>query len=233
VVASNWDGYRDLVDHGETGFLVPTATVEGATSDATARLLLGGLNYDHFLAECSQATAVDAAAAASALTRLTCDEGLRRRMGEAGRRRALGRFAWPRVIRAYEDLWGQQEAERSARAGAEPTHWTGRNGPAAYPAPERSFAGYPSRRLDGPDVVEPVEGAGAAFDQLLAMPLTHHAAGRRVGDPAVIRDAMAAAPCTVSDLDRVWSGAGVPFGLGRSTLAWMLKYDLLRIRGLP
>ena len=32
VVASDWDGYRDLVDHGRTGFLVPTAMVEGATA---------------------------------------------------------------------------------------------------------------------------------------------------------------------------------------------------------
>ena len=32
VVASDWDGYRDLVADGETGFLVPTAMVEGATS---------------------------------------------------------------------------------------------------------------------------------------------------------------------------------------------------------
>ena len=40
VVASDWDGYRDLVIDGVTGFLVPTYMVRGATEDATARLLL-------------------------------------------------------------------------------------------------------------------------------------------------------------------------------------------------
>src|SRR5262249_43937309 len=41
VVASDWDGYRDLVVDGETGYLVPTYMVSDASSDSTARLLMG------------------------------------------------------------------------------------------------------------------------------------------------------------------------------------------------
>ena len=67
VVASDWDGYRDLVVDGQTGFLVPTAMVAGATTGATTRLLTGELTYDHFLAEISQATVVDAPAMGTAL----------------------------------------------------------------------------------------------------------------------------------------------------------------------
>ena len=155
VVASDWDGYRDLVVDGETGFLVPTAMVEGATAGATARLLTGELSYDHFLAECSQATAVDAPEMAAAVARLVGDEALRRRFGEAGRRRAREHFAWPRIVRAYEDLWRGQDVERLAIAGAGSSRWLGSAGPAAYPAPERTFAGYPSRRLDRLDRVAP------------------------------------------------------------------------------
>ena len=66
VVASDWNGYRDLVINGETGFLVPTVMVTGATADSTARLVLETQSYDHFLAETSQAVAVDCAAAARA-----------------------------------------------------------------------------------------------------------------------------------------------------------------------
>ena len=40
VVASDWDGYRDMVVDGETGFLVPTSMVRDATADATSRLLV-------------------------------------------------------------------------------------------------------------------------------------------------------------------------------------------------
>ena len=35
VVASDWDGYRDLVDHGRSGFLIPTTMVTGATAGTT------------------------------------------------------------------------------------------------------------------------------------------------------------------------------------------------------
>ena len=61
VVASDWNGYRDLVAAGETGFLVPTLGVRDSISDLTARLVFDTLNYDHFLARASQAVAVDVA----------------------------------------------------------------------------------------------------------------------------------------------------------------------------
>jgi hypothetical protein len=207
--------------------------VEGATAGATARLLIGELTYDHFLAECSQATAVDTAVMAAALARLAGDEALRHRMGEAGRRRARDLFAWPRIIGAYEQLWRGQDAERLARArtdAAPPRR--GAAGPAAYPAPERTFAGYPTRRLEDPDRLVPAPGAGDALDPLLAMPLTHHAAVRRVSDPAILRAAIARAPCSVDDLDRFWCKAGVAHDIGRAILAWMLKYDLLRVEAV-
>ena len=81
VVASDWNGYRDLVEHGETGFLVPTAMVASSTATATARLLIGELDYDHFLAECSQATTVDIPAMSAALSKLLDDPELRQPHG--------------------------------------------------------------------------------------------------------------------------------------------------------
>ncbi|MHB1559922.1 MAG: glycosyltransferase family 4 protein [Isosphaeraceae bacterium] len=233
VVASDWDGYRDLVDDGETGFLVPTAMVEGATVGASARLLCGELSYDHFLAECSQAVAVDVPAMAVAIARLADDDALRRRMGEAGRRRARDQFAWPSIVRRYEELWRDQDERRRALAGAsarvDEARWRGPSGPAAYPGPERSFAGYPTRVLDFGDRLAPAPGAVEALGTVLALPLTNHAAGRRAGDPSLIRAAIARAPCTLSDVDGFWSTAGVEHGVGRATVAWMLKYDLIRV----
>jgi glycosyltransferase involved in cell wall biosynthesis len=230
VVASDWDGYRDLVDHGQTGFLVPTAMVAGSTTTATARLLIGELDYDHFLAECSQATTVDVLGLSAAVSRLVGDPGLRQRMGAAGRSRAIAHFSWSKVILSYEELWRDQDAERSARASAfeGESPWRATAGPAAYPPPEQTFAAYPTRRLDGADLLLPVAGSSDRVDALLAMPLTHHAAGRRVADPAVLGSALALAPCSIDDLDRYWNQHGVERGLGRSSVAWMLKYGLLR-----
>jgi hypothetical protein len=173
---------------------------------------------------------VDVAEAAGAVARLIDDPSLRRRMGEAGRRRALEHFAWARIIRAYEDLWARQDAERSARARSASRRWTGPDGPAWYPAPERSFAGYPSSWLDRDAWVQVAPGAEEALGPLLSMLLTHHAEEFRAGDRTIYSVVLAAAahPHTIHDLDRVFRDSGVPPGIARATLAWMLKYDLLR-----
>ena len=230
VVASDWDGYRDLVVDGQTGFLVPTVMIEGATAAATARLLVGELTYDHFLAEISQATAVDTPGMAAALGRLVGDPALRSRMGAAGRRRATEQFDWRHIIKSYEQLWRDQESERSAQARSRrgDLQWQGTAGPAAYPAPERTFARYPTRRLCGADRLTAAPGALAALDGLLTMPLTHHAPACRVTDSGVIRAVIDLAPASVDDFDRFWSRSGIEHGVGRATLAWMLKYDLFR-----
>jgi hypothetical protein len=100
-----------------------------------------------------------------------------------------------------------------------------------YPSPERSFAGYPTRLLDGPDRVAAGPRAGEALEVLLALMLTNHARVRRPADAGLLLAAIERAPCTVADLDRLLADAGVEHGVGRATIAWMLKYDLLRVDG--
>jgi glycosyltransferase involved in cell wall biosynthesis len=228
VVASDWDGYRDLVLPGETGYLVPTIMVSGATADATSRLLLGEVDYDHFLAECSQAVTVDAAAAAAAFARLLSDAALRKALGEAGRRRAQEVFAWPHVIRAYESLSREQERERQARAGGRPERSPG-SGPACYPAPKESFAGYPSRWLRDEDLLRTTAGAEERLGVLLALPLMAHVGYSRSTGADLLRAVLAATaePRPLAEVEAVLRQAGVDPVRARATVAWLLKYDLL------
>jgi len=224
VLGSDWDGYRDLIVHGETGFLVPARMVRGATTRATTRLILGQVNYDHFLAECMQTVAVDPEAAADALTRLVSDADLRRRMGAAGRERAVEHFRWERVVRAYEGVWADQE--REVRDWTPPT----RPGPAIYPAPEVSFAGYPSSWISDTDLVRTTPGAEARLPTFLGLPLTNVSADRRSSDRATLADLLraAAAPRPVGELSAALEGAGTDPVRARATVAWLLKYGLLR-----
>ncbi len=230
VVATDWNGYRDLVVDGETGFLVPTLMVAGATALAASRLALGELKYDHYLAECSQAAAVDVTAATGAYRRLIEDADLRRRMGEAGRRRAVERFDWGRIIRAYESQWTEQEAMRrdwQSRSLDDQTHSESQGD---YPDPEVSFRAYPTAWLDDAEEVEAVPDAVDRIGELLASPLTNHSGRRRVNDPNVLQAILeiTSTPRTIADLDAFFRQAGIPQRAGRATLAWMLKYDLLR-----
>ncbi|WP_165219278.1 glycosyltransferase family 4 protein [Aquisphaera insulae] len=232
VVATDWDGYRDLVEHEITGLLVPTAMVAGATTGTTARLLYGAIGYDQFLAETSQSISVDVTAAAAAIGRLAADESYRRELGAAGRARAVENYAWPVIIARYESLWREQESIRESLAATAPiTH-----PPAIYPPPDRSFAGYPSRWILGdPQEVAATERAASDLALFLDLPLTHHAAEARIGDAGLIRKALAAASprCSVARLDDLFASAGVDSGRARATLAWLLKYDLLRLVDRP
>jgi hypothetical protein len=232
VVATNWDGCKDQVAEGETGFLVPTYMVRDATRDLTSRFVLGELRYDHFLAECNQTVAVDVGAAAAAFARLLDEPGLRRRMGENGRRRVLEQFTWRQTVHAYERLWAELEVERQAfvargggrRPSAPP-------GPACYPALDHSFASYPTAILGGDTLLRAAGDAAARLETLLGHPLTGYAPEGRCAAPELLTAALAVAerPVRVADLDAAFGESGVGLPAARATVGWMLKYGLLEV----
>ena len=101
AVVSDWDGYRDTVIHGETGFSVPTAMPgAGAGAEFASRYFAGIDTYDQYIGRVGQCTAVDVGAATEAYVALIGDPALRRRMGEAGRARARRVFDWSVIVPA-------------------------------------------------------------------------------------------------------------------------------------
>ncbi|WP_319470526.1 glycosyltransferase family 4 protein [uncultured Pseudodesulfovibrio sp.] len=103
-VVSEYDGYRDIIRHNETGLLIPTVGPD-ETPDVD---LLAPLLYDnqyHLLL--AQRTAVDIPALSNALKRLIDSPELRHAMGRAARERIEKDFAWPNVIRQYAALWDE------------------------------------------------------------------------------------------------------------------------------
>lgn len=235
VIASDWNGYRDLVTDGSTGFLIPTAAVRNAMPQLTSELLTGAINYDHFLARASQTVRVDSQAAADALTRLCNDDDLRRRMSTAARARAESVFDWRHVIAQYEQLWQDQQTQlletnlancdgpRSSSVAAKVNA-----APTAYPPLEVTFAGYPTEWLTDESCVVAAADASVRLEHYLALPLLTHEAETRCSDPATLRALLQSVqqPCPLKDLlerceDQIESSQR------RSTLAWLLKYDLL------
>ncbi len=102
AVVSDYDGYRDIVVHGETGFTVPTlAPVATPDVDMLAPVFFDS-QYHLLLA---QQTVVEVPALADALARLATDAALRARMGAAARARVLAEFTWDGVVARWLDLW--------------------------------------------------------------------------------------------------------------------------------
>ena len=140
VVASDWNGYRDLIENGSTGALIPTAMVRGNAEqldDLDRFYRLGLLDYDTIVGLRSLQVVIEEDALVQILTILCADPALRQRWGTAGRRRWQERFCWPVVAAQYRQLW-QELAELRTQAGAPAV------APTASAPTGRMFAGYAS-----------------------------------------------------------------------------------------
>ena len=145
VVATDWDGYRDTVVDGVTGFLVPTTMAPaGAGREIGLAAGLGGRPYNRSLMDAAQATSVDVDAVTRAVVALGADPVLRSRMGEAGRRRAEALFDWRVVIAAYRELWAELDDRRNAEGASDSSAVDD----PLHPDPFRVFSGFASRRFD-------------------------------------------------------------------------------------
>jgi len=219
VIASDYDGYRDLVLHGRTGLL--TATVDsGEVGDVSALApLLFDTTYHLWLA---QDVAVDVGELAANL-RIMLQPELRGRMGLEARRHATG-FDWPAVIARYLELW-----ERLALAPA-PDPGRGETRHPLAVDHGRVFAGYPARRLGDGDVLEATD-LGRAVYRKQDFPIVYAGVEDRI-DLELMRAVLVWARSPLSWAALRERAAGRSEGGSRlaATVLWMLKGDLLRIR---
>ena len=120
VVLSDWDGYRSLLRHGEEGLLIPTlaAPADGNGEWLALAQAMGMTELRAYGGSVAQGVAVHVGQAAAALQALIASPELRRRLGEAGRRRALHSFDWPVVVAAHQALFANL-AERRRHGQAE------------------------------------------------------------------------------------------------------------------
>lgn len=145
VVVSDWDGYRDTVRDGVDGFRIPTLMPgAGLGADLAVRHALEIDTYDMYCGHTCSLVAVDTEAAARAFAQLFESPELRRRMGEAGRARAVSVYDWGAIIPQYEALWEQLSEMRGAQSG--------KGKALAHPWPARmdpfhAFASYPTTVL--------------------------------------------------------------------------------------
>lgn len=103
-VVADWDGYRDTVSHGETGFLVPTYWTK-CDSDLANTGHLVGWESDHLAL--GQSVAIDLEGLQSCIQMLIENEPLRLSMGEHSRKRAEALYSFPAVVKRYEELWSE------------------------------------------------------------------------------------------------------------------------------
>jgi glycosyltransferase involved in cell wall biosynthesis len=154
VVVSDWDGYKDTVRDGIDGFRIPTlAPAPGLAGDLAHRHALEIDTYDMYCGHSSSLVAVHAQKLTNAFVELFQSPELRKKMGEAGRKRATQDYDWRAIIPRYEELWDEQTEIRLAakKAREEGAKKSGKPlASSVWPArldPTIGFANYPTQHL--------------------------------------------------------------------------------------
>lgn len=229
VVCSDWDGYRDLVENGVTGFRVPTYA---APPVPQALQLRGLLEPDLAQLAYSQSVSVDPRGLRSALGALLLDPAMRGRMGQAARARALERFSWKAVLRAADQVW-RVLAERARSVPWPPSR---RDNPEILD-PTDVFANYPTAAFSRDTMLKVSDLGERILAGRIPMPATwqdmmpisdgrlltalvvlHR--GKAHSWTEIVMNACARVPCREEE--------------GDALLAWLVKYGILEeVRSPP
>jgi glycosyltransferase involved in cell wall biosynthesis len=221
VIASDFDGYRDLVDNGTTGLLLPT--IGPTLTDAVD--LLAPMGFDnHTQLILAQRLAVDVAAMARAIELLTRDAGRRRDMRLAARRKAEG-YDWVEIAKRHVELW-ERLWEREVPSRPEVRH------PVAVPY-ARVFAGYPTDRV-GPGVMVASSRLGDAVYRGQDFPIVHVGLAGTI-DMETVRALLVLAR-KLRDCEGLATGLrnavpGLTAEGAQAHILWCLKHDLLERAG--
>ena len=230
-VVSDWNGYRDTVADGETGFRIATVTAPSGTGiDVADRYAAGLYKYDSMIGIASLATAVDVDGCAGAIARLANDPELRARMGTAGKTRARRVYDWRVVVAAYQDLWAELAEIRAAGAGVALRDNTAEPANVDYPDPFAIYRGYPTA-LFGPGTVVAAKSDDPAGDLARLREGKLHTFVGHAFLPDADADALMArlresGPTPAADLIADYPSSGRRLV---RTLLWLKKFDLVEL----
>jgi hypothetical protein len=233
VVASRFDGYKDLVEDGVDGFLIDTWWCEAEGDPVEEFFDLMDPNVAQLLQ--AQSVAVDMPQLADRVLRLVADESLRAEMGRRGRAKVDRDYRFSTIVRRYESLWDDL-AREAARVGL-PSSGAPAINPYNFGA-ARLFNHYATRTISPDDrlvataaisVTGGVTGGvagGAAAGRAPHIDAAYNEARPLLHDALAAMIHAAAAPITAAELIAL---AGDPADRAWFTLLWLVKYDLLRL----
>lgn len=155
VIVSDWDGYKDTVIHGETGFRVPTWMPPPDIGMALAASFEAGIiNYDRYIGLTCLQISVDTRILSESLQNLIENPQLRTQMGLAGRARIQAVYDWTLVMNQHLKLWQELDIVRLQSLASNAT--TINAAPKCYPSrqdPYRIFSSFPTNTLSAKTLV--------------------------------------------------------------------------------
>lgn len=179
-IVSDWDGYKDLVVHGVTGFRVPTYWVKCDNEVCEISPLCDesfGLTHAYL----SQSVVLDQRIYCEYLNTLIDNDDLRAEMGRRSRERAEHYYSWKAVVKQHEGLW------KELLPIAQKQPWNPRQGrPFNQLAYFDSFHHYATRCFEDCDIVLS-EAGRLALGCERVLPQHHPSADLGLLDEAILK----------------------------------------------
>lgn len=220
VIASDYDGYKDLVIHNKTGLLIETIGPE-ATPELDIMAPLCFDNHYHLLM--AQQTAVSTPKLAAGLERLINDPQLRSDMGQAAAERVRDKFNWNTVIEQHLTLWEELNTVPVNKEGLRDI---------LHPVQVRlgeTFSHYPTQTLS-PETKLVTGNTGTAIYKGREFPLMYKGVDRFLNEEVIRKMAFfARKPLTTAQLvKKIKSLAeGMSDRDAQFHILWSLKHDIL------
>ncbi|BDI33815.1 hypothetical protein CCAX7_58660 [Capsulimonas corticalis] len=145
-IVSEWDGMRDLIRDGETGFTIPTWWMPGLDAmDAFSPIIPQSSEY----LLTAQRVWVDTERLSSALATLLSSPETRAAMGAAGREWIESDFALPKIMDRWIDLWDELAETAASESDADRILRRSYADRLGHPTPyDRLFSHYAAATLD-------------------------------------------------------------------------------------
>lgn len=160
VLVSDWDGYKDTVVDGETGFRIPTWMPPPDLGSALAAAFeAGSINYDRYIGLACLDVSLDHRQLVDRLADLLASPARRAEMGAAGRRRVQTLYDWQVVMQQHMMLW--QSLDDLRQQAIKDQHPALKQAPSCDPArqdPYRIFGGFPTQRIRGETIARSLPG---------------------------------------------------------------------------
>lgn len=232
VVCSDWNGFRDTIEHGVTGLRVRTlASPPGTAQEIAHRFEDGHDKYLQYLGLVLQRTVVDVRELADGLAALAASPERRAEMGAAGVLRARRLFDWAVIVPQYQALWAEQNARRSRGVATSVREPDEPANPTAID-PFLLYRGYPTDRLTRSAIVSAErQFAQDEIGRLMKLTGSHYLRRSVTSQEHAVTIQTAVARHGPIGLEELIAETGLTASLVMSTVLWLAKFDCVQIHG--
>lgn len=238
VLVSDWDGYKDTVVDGVTGYRIPTWMPPPDLGMALASAFEAGvINYDRYIGLACLEVSVDNQVLIDRLVELINDPDLRARMGTAGRERVAKIYEWTIVMAQHITLWNELDAMRKEAVSKQSVSL--KSAPKCAPErqdPYRVFASFPTNMIGPQTLVSLSQGIWPVpkWSALIEDPLFNYAKDFLPTD-ALVQRVLSELSTQVLSIDQLAQHIGVSVAdaikfTAPLTKAGLLSYSVMNVK---